>query len=146
MGRLAEWLRGGDPDGPAKIRVWLTGKDGRFEGYTYSVSVLVTVLMGLAIVAYPLTAGYGSIVLLVLAIFALLGRHMLETQSRRDFAAMHEAQRQYGTGRRGNPDYLRYIRLRGEGMLRDNKALRPESKAQIRELVAWADARENRRA
>ena len=146
MGRLAEWFRGGDPDGPAKIKVWLTGRDGRFEGYTYSVSVLVTLLMALVIVAYPWTAGYGSIVLLVLAIFALLGRHMIEAQSRRDFAAMREAQRKYGTGRRGNQDYLRYIRLRGEGMLQDNKALRPESKAQIRELLAWVETRERGRA
>jgi hypothetical protein len=138
MNRVSEWLRGGDENGPAKIKVWLTGNDGRSEGYTYSVSIMVTVLMALAIPAYPLTAGYGSIVLLVIAILALVGRHLIESQTRRDMAAMREAKEQYRRTR--NRDYATYVRLRGEGMLRDNRALRPESKSQIRTLVEWAAA------
>lgn len=142
MGRLADWLRGGDPQGPAKLKAWLTGNDGRDEGYTYSVSVLVTLLMVVAIAAYPLTAGYGSIIALVVALLALVGRHLIEAQSRRDFAAMREAQSMFGRTR--NQDYVRYIRLRGESMLRDNRALRPQSRDQIGELVEWAAQRERK--
>lgn len=142
MGRVADWLKGGDPDGPAKVKAWLTGNDGRPEGYTYSVSILVTGLMVVAIVVYQVTNGYGSIVALVVALLAMVGRHLLEAQSRRDFAALHEAQSQFGRTR--NQDYVRYIRLRGESMLRDNRALRPQSRAQIHGLLEWAEQREKK--
>ena len=32
MGRVADWLNGGDPDGPANGNAWLTGNHGRPEG------------------------------------------------------------------------------------------------------------------
>ena len=55
--RVRDWFSGGDPDGPAKIRTWATGDDGRWRGYTHSMGKYVTWLMVIACVLYPFTRG-----------------------------------------------------------------------------------------
>ena len=59
--RVRDWFSGGDPDGPAKIRTWATGDDGRWRGYTHSMGKYVTWLMVIACILYPFTRGIGSI-------------------------------------------------------------------------------------
>ena len=78
--KVRDWFNGGDPQGHIKIRHWLRGYDDRSEGYTYGMMGPAMVLSVVAAILYPLTRGYGSIVALTLAIFLLLGRHMIERQ------------------------------------------------------------------
>ena len=135
--RIRDWFNGGDPDGRAKIRQWARGYDDkRPEGYTYG---MMGPAMGLSVLAgllYPLTRGYGSVVALALAVFLLLGRHMIERQVAGVVSDLQEARRQYGRTR--NPEYLQFIDLRASGLLRDNKMLTAPAKAWLTEQIEWA--------
>ena len=135
--RIRDWFNGGDPDGRAKIRQWARGYDDkRPEGYTYG---MMGPAMGLSVLAgllYPLTRGYGSVVALALAVFLLLGRHMIERQVAGVVSDLQEARRQYGRTR--NPEYLQFIDLRASGLLRDNKMLTAPAKAWLAEQIEWA--------
>ena len=121
--RARDWFNGGDPDGPAKIRTWATGDDDRWHGYTHSMGKYVTWLMVIACILYPFTRGIGSILALLVAIFLMGGRAMIERQVRRDVSDLEEAKKQYGLTR--NPEYLQFMTLRAEGLLEDNKILTP---------------------
>lgn len=135
-GRVRDWFNGGDPDGRAKIRAWARGHDGRPEGYTYGMMGPAVGLSVLAALLYVPTRGYGSIVALVLAIFLLLGRQLIERQVARDVADLREAERQYARTR--NPEYLEFTRLRAGGLLEDNKMLTPDTRAWLAERIEWA--------
>ncbi len=112
--RVRDWFNGGDPDGRAKLRAWATGEDGRWRGYTHSMGKYVTWLMVIACVLYPFTRGIGSILALLVAIFLMGGRAMIERQVRRDVSDLEEAKRQWGLTR--NPEYLRFMTLRESGV------------------------------
>ena len=134
--KVRDWFNGGDPQGHIKIRQWLRGYDDRPEGWTYGMMGPVMGLSILAAILYPLTKGYGSIVALVLAIFLLLGRHLIERQVARVGSDLQEARRQYGRTR--NTEYLQFIDLRASGLLRDNKMLTAPAKAWLTEQIEWA--------
>ncbi|WP_167148500.1 hypothetical protein [Actinomyces sp. ZJ308] len=140
--RMRDWFNGGDPDGRAKIRTWATGEDGRWRGYTHSMSKYVTWLMVIACILYPLTRGIGSILALVVAIFLMGGRAMIERQVRRDVSDLEEAKKQYGLTR--NPEYLQFMTLRAEGLLEDNKILTPDSRTLLEGYAQWARERQER--
>ena len=137
--RVRDWFNGGDPDGRAKLRVWATGEDGRWRGYTHSMGRYVTWLMVIACVLYPFTRGIGSILALLVAIFLMGGRAMIERQVRRDVSDLEEAKRQWGLTR--NPEYLRFMTLRAEGLLEDNKILTPDSRSLLQDYAQWAHER-----
>ena len=137
--RVRDWFNGGDPDGPAKIRTWATGDDDRWHGYTHSMGKYVTWLMVIACILYPFTRGIGSILALVVAIFLMGGRAMIERQVRRDISDLEEAKRQWGLTR--NAEYLRFMTLRAEGLLEDNKILTPDSRSLLQDYVQWAHER-----
>lgn len=134
--RVAAWFRGGDPEGPQKLRAWWTGDDGRSEGLTYSMAKPVTGLMILAVLLYPFTRGYGSLVAMVLVVFLIGGRALIEQQVRRDVSDLEEAKRQFA--RTGNPEYLEFMVLRAGGMLEDNKTLTPATRAWVADQEQWA--------
>ena len=140
--RARDWFNGGDPDGPAKIRTWATGDDDRWHGYTHSMGKYVTWLMVIACILYPFTRGIGSILALLAAIFLMGGRVMIERQVRRDVSDLEEAKRQYGLTR--NPEYLRFMTLRAEGLLEDNKILTPDSRSLLQDYAQWARERQER--
>ena len=145
--KVRGWFNGGDPQGHVKIRHWLRGYDDRPEGWTYGMMGPAMVLSVLAAILYPLTRGYGSIVALTLAIFLLLGRHMIERQVAGVASDLQEARRQYGRTR--NTDYLQFIELRASGLLEDNKMLTSATRTWLAEQVEWAraqTARNERRA
>ena len=137
--RARDWFNGGDPDGPAKIRTWATGDDDRWHGYTHSMGKYVTWLMVIACILYPFTRGIGSILALLVAIFLMGGRAMIERQVRRDISDLEEAKRQWGLTR--NAEYLRFMTLRAEGLLEDNKILTPDSRSLLQDYVQWAHER-----
>ena len=140
--RVRDWFSGGDPDGPAKIRTWATGDDGRGRGYTHSMGKYVTWLMVIACVLYPFTRGIGSILALIVAIFLMGGRVMIERQVRRDVSDLEEAKKQYGLTR--NPEYLQFMILRAEGLLEDHKILTPDSRSLLENYAQWARERQQR--
>ena len=140
--RVRDWFNGGDPDGRTKLRAWATGDDGRWRGYTHSMGKYVTWLMVIACVLYPFTRGIGSILALLVAIFLMGGRAMIERQVRRDVSDLEEAKRQYGLTR--NPEYLRFMTLRAEGLLEDNKILTPDSRRLLEGYAQWARERQER--
>lgn len=108
-------------------------------GHVYGSAKIVTALLVVACVLYPLTGGWGSLVALVLAIFVLLGRRLLENQAAGDFSDLAEARRQFS--RTGNKEYLAFMKARCAQMLNDNKVLTPESKATLHEYLAFVDKR-----
>ena len=126
--RVRDWFNGGDPDGRAKLRAWATGDDGRWRGYTHSMGKYVTWLMVIACILYPFTRGIGSILALLVAIFLMGGRAMIERQVRRDISDLEEAK-------------LRFMTLRAEGLLEDNKILTPDSRSLLQDYVQWAHER-----
>ena len=140
--RVRDWFSGGDPDGPAQSRTWATGDDGRWRGYTHSMGKYVTWLMVIACVLYPFTRGIGSILALIVAIFLMGGRVMIERQVRRDVSDLEEAKKQYGLTR--NPEYLQFMILRAEGLLEDNKILTPDSRSLLENYAQWARERQQR--
>ncbi|MDO4431449.1 MAG: hypothetical protein Q4B95_09230 [Lonepinella koalarum] len=102
------------------------------ETYIKNSSRLVTALLIIAgLLHYP-TGGYGSIIVLALAVFVLMGQKMLLSQANRDFAEMYVAKKQYEETQ--NIDYLRYIEARSAQMLKDNKVLSEKAKKEIAEL------------
>ena len=137
--RVRDWFNGGDPDGRAKLRAWATGDDGRWRGYTHSMGKYVTWLMVIACILYPFTRGIGSILALLVAIFLMGGRAMIERQVRRDISDLEEAKRQWGLTR--NAEYLRFMTLRAEGLLEDNKILTPDSRSLLQDYAQWARER-----
>jgi len=107
----------------------------RRTDYVYSVGVLVTGLMVLAGLLYFLTP-IASIVALVCAIIVMWGRWIILRQVTQDFADMRTVKEGYTATE--NAEYLEFIRLRGEQMLNDNKALTPLAKQEITQLMDWA--------
>ena len=135
--RIRDWFNGGDPDGRAKIRQGARGYDDkRPEGYTYGMMGPAMGLSVLAGILYPLTRGYGSVIALALAVFLLLGRHMIERQVVGVVSDLQEARRQYE--RTHEPDYLKFVELRASGLLEDNKMLTPSTRTWLNEQVEWA--------
>lgn len=108
-------------------------------GHVYGAAKIVTGLLVVACVLYPLTGGWGSLVALVLAIVVLLGRRLLENQAANDFSDLAQARQQFS--RTGNRDYLAFMKARCTQMLNDNKVLTPESKAVLHEHLDFADKR-----
>ena len=143
--RVSDWFNGGSPDGRAKLRQWMRGYKGdadRPEGFTYGMMGPATGLSVLAGLIYPLTKGYGSVVALALAVFLVLGPHMIERQVAGVISDLQEAQRQYKRTR--DPEYLEFTDLRASGLLEDNKMLTAPTKAWLAEQIEWAREQKKR--
>lgn len=113
-------------------------KDRQDEGiYIVSVSAIVTALMVIAALLYVLTQGWGTLVALVCAMIVLWGRWVLQRQASKDFADMYTSVRGYKAT--GKDEYLEFIKLRGEQMLRDNKALNNKAKNEIAALLDYVE-------
>ncbi|MDO4898962.1 MAG: hypothetical protein Q3965_06585 [Rothia sp. (in: high G+C Gram-positive bacteria)] len=118
-------------------------KNRQGEGvYIVSVAPLVTGLMIVAALLYLWTHGWGTLIALVCAVIVLWGRWVLQRQASKDFHDMYTSRE--GFEKTGKPEYLEFIRLRGEQMLRDNKALTSSAKAEIRVLVDAARQQEEK--
>lgn len=118
--------------GAARAQSWLKGDFGP-AGYTYGASKLVTGLMVLGGLLYLPTAGWGLLICLVVALFALIGRRMIEGQVKGDFRDLAEARRQYRVSR--DTRYLDFMEARCQQMLSDNLILRPEAKAELQNYL-----------
>lgn len=105
------------------------------QDYVYSVGIPVTALMVLAGALYYWTP-MASIVVLSCAIILMWGRWVILRQVTTDLSQMRASKQMFRKER--NKDYLQFIQLRGEQMLRDNKALTPLAKQEITELIEWA--------
>ncbi|AHI21628.1 hypothetical protein [Corynebacterium vitaeruminis] len=105
--------------------------------YVYSVGVAVTALMVLAGAVYFWTP-IASIVVLICAIILMWGRHMILRQVMTDMNQMRASKNLYPKDK--NPEYLQFIELRAQQMLRDNRALTPLAKQEISQLLDWARA------
>ncbi|WP_143052904.1 hypothetical protein [Propionibacterium cyclohexanicum] len=121
----------------AATKDFLNPQQDKPEGYVHGSAKIVTGLLVVACVLYPLTGGWGSLVALVLAIVVLLGRRLLENQAAGDFSDLAEARRQYR--RTGNKEYLAFMKARCTQMLNDNKVLTAESKATLNEYLVFVD-------
>ncbi len=137
-GRTGKLERLSKDDRRAAASQWVRGEYGP-SGYTYGVSKLVTGLMVLGGLLYLLNP-WAMVVCLGVAIMAMLGRRMLERQATGDFSDLAEAKKQYNRTRNG--EYLDFIEARSKQMLRDNKALRPQSKKAVSDYLEWAERRQ----
>ncbi|MCQ9352017.1 hypothetical protein NQ015_03910 [Corynebacterium sp. 153RC1] len=108
------------------------------QDYVHSVGVLVTALMVLAGLLYLWTPA-AAVVALVCALILLWGRWVIRRQVLQDMSQMHQARETVETQSPENAEeYRQFIRLRGAQMLRDNKALTPHAKQEIKALLQWA--------
>ncbi|WP_373819921.1 hypothetical protein [Glaesserella sp.] len=105
------------------------------QGYIRHSSPLVTGLLILAGILYYPTDGYGAVIALALAIFVLMGQKLLISQTKKYFAEMYLAKKQFQETQ--NQDYLEFIRLRGSQMLADNKVLSERAKQEINDLLKF---------
>ncbi len=119
-------------------------KDRQNEGvFIVSVAHIVTGLMVVAALLYVWTHGWGTLVALVCALIVMWGRWVLQRQAAKDFHDLYTSKE--GFEKTGKPEYLEFIRLRSEQMLRDNKALTSAAKAEVRSLLAYAREKESAR-
>lgn len=105
--------------------------------YIVSVAPIVTALMVIAALLYVITHGWGTLIALVCALVVLWGRWVLQRQASKDFADMRMSVQ--GFKATGKDKYLEFIKLRGEQMLRDNKALASSAKAEIGRLLDYVE-------
>lgn len=101
-----------------------------------SVGIPVTVLVVLGGVAYTWLP-WATVAALVLAVLLLGARGVLARQTARGIAEMQAALQQHQQS--GNTEYLRLARLRGEQMLRENKALTAHGRRRIQHLLPAGD-------
>ena len=119
-------------------------KDRQNEGvFIVSVAPIVTGLMVVAALLYVWTHGWGTLVALVCALIVMWGRWVLQRQAAKDFHDLYTSKECFE--KTGKPEYLEFIRLRSEQMLRDNKALTSAAKAEVRSLLAYAREKESAR-
>lgn len=112
-------------------------KNRQDEGiYIVSVAPIVTALMVVAALLYAWTRGWGTLVALVCAIIVMWGRWVLQRQASKDFADLYMSKE--GFEKTGKAEYLEFIRLRCEQMLRDNKALTAKAKSEVQGLLTYA--------
>lgn len=104
--------------------------------YIISVAPLLTGLMVLAALLYVWTKGWGTLVVLSCVLILLWGRWLLQRQASKDFADMYTSRDGYLKTK--DPQYLNFIDLRAQQMLRDNKALTASARAEIEGLKQWA--------
>ncbi len=104
--------------------------------YIISVAPLLTGLMVLAALLYVWTKGWGTLVVLSCALILLWGRWLLQRQASKDFTDMYTSRDGYLKTK--DPQYLNFIDLRAQQMLRDNKALTASARAEIEGLKQWA--------
>ena len=107
------------------------------EGYIKNSSVLVTGLMIIGMILYPLTKGYGTIIALSAALIVMVGQKLLIKQAKNDFKDMYYAKEMYLKTK--NPEYLDFIMARSKQMINDVKVLSDRAKREIAQLQQFAE-------
>ncbi|OOF57930.1 hypothetical protein BKK56_00875 [Rodentibacter genomosp. 2] len=111
------------------------------ETYIKNSSRLVSGLFIIGGLLYYPTNGYGTLISLALALIVLFGQKMLLTQANKDFADMHQAKTLFEQTQ--NADYLHFIMVRSEQMLKDNKVLSDKAKREIKQLREYSEEKLN---
>ena len=107
------------------------------EGYIKNSSILVTGLMIIGMILYPLTKGYGTIIALSVALIVMVGQKLLIRQAKNDFKDMYYAKEMYLKTK--NTEYLDFILARSKQMINDVKVLSDRAKREIAELRQFAE-------
>ena len=107
------------------------------EGYIKNSSILVTGLMIIGMILYPLTKGYGTIIALVVALIVMVGQKLLIKQAKNDFKDMYYAKEMYLKTK--NTEYLDFIMARSKQMINDVKVLSDRAKREIAKLQQFAE-------
>ena len=107
------------------------------EGYIKNSSILVTGLMIIGMILYPLTKGYGTIIALSVALIVMVGQKLLIKQAKNDFKDMYYAKEMYLKTK--NIEYLDFIMARSKQMINDVKVLSDRAKREIAELQQFAE-------
>ena len=107
------------------------------EGYVKNSSILVTGLMIIGMILYPLTKGYGTIIALTAALIVMVGQKLLIKQAKNDFKDMYYAKEMYLKTK--NTEYLDFIMARSKQMINDVKVLSNRAKREIAELQQFAE-------
>ena len=107
------------------------------EGYIKNSSILVTGLMIIGMILYPLTKGYGTIIALSAVLIVMVGQKLLIKQAKNDFKDMYYAKEMYLKTK--NTEYLDFIMARSKQMINDVKVLSDRAKREIAELQQFAE-------
>ena len=107
------------------------------EGYIKNSSILVTGLMIIGMILYPLTKGYGTIIALSVALIVMVGQKLLIRQANNDLKDMYYAKEMYLKTK--NTEYLDFILARSKQMINDVKVLSDSAKSEIAGLRQFAE-------
>lgn len=107
------------------------------EGYIKNSSTLVTALFIIGGMLYNVTKGYGTVIALVIGLFVMIVQKILISQTKKFFHDMYNAKELYK--KTGNKEYLLFINLCAEKMLKEIKVLSQKAKDEIKELQDYAN-------
>lgn len=113
------------------------------EGYIKNSSMLVTGLMLIGMILYPITKGYGTIIALSVALIVMIGQKLLIKQAKDDFRDMYYAKEMYLKTK--NKEYLDFIMARSTQMVRDVKVLSNRAKIEIADLQKFVEDVKNKK-
>lgn len=102
------------------------------EGYVKNSSILVTTLFIIGGILYDVTKGYGTAVALSIALLVMIMQKILISQTNKFFHDMYNAKELYK--KTGNRDYLLFINLCADKMLKEIKVLSDKAKNEIKDL------------
>ena len=105
--------------------------------------MLVTGLMLIGMILYPITKGYGTIIALSVALIVMIGQKLLIKQAKDDFRDMYYAKEMYLKTK--NKEYLDFIMARSTQMVRDVKVLSNRAKIEIADLQKFVEDVKNKK-
>lgn len=105
------------------------------EGYIKNSSPLVTGLFIIGGLLYNSTKGYGTVIALAIALIVMVGQKILINQANKYFHDVYDAKRMYA--KTSNKDYLLFIKIYSEKILKENKVLSNKAKNEIHELQKY---------
>lgn len=102
------------------------------EGYIKNSSTLVTILIIISGILYRITNGYGTLIILVIALIIMMGKKMLTGKANKYFQDMYRAKELYHQTK--NQEYLLFIDLSIKKLERDINIFSNKAKKEISEL------------
>ena len=107
------------------------------EGYIKNSSTLVTGLFVIGGILYNLTKGYGTVVALGIALLVMVIQKILINQTNKYFQDMYQAKEMYKKTK--NKEYLLFIKLCSDKMLKEIKVFSDKGKLELKELQDYAN-------
>jgi hypothetical protein len=111
------------------------------EGYIKNSSTLVTILLIISGITYNITKGYGTLVILIIALFIMVAKKLLTAKANKYFYDMYHAKELYQQTK--NQEYLLFIDLSIKKIEKDINIFSNRAKKEISELGKYVSQHSN---